>query len=106
MQTFISHTSKDDAFVKALRQALEISDIRAWADSRELAAGDLLQPEIEQAIAKSEAVDDNVEHIFKNVPAGDYEIVVHQPTGDEIDFGAESLRQRAERQAGLLHLAS
>ncbi len=26
--------------------------------------------------------------------------------GDEIDFGPESLRQRAERQAGLLHLAS
>ena len=26
--------------------------------------------------------------------------------GDEIDFGSESLRQRAERQAGLLHLAS
>ncbi len=26
--------------------------------------------------------------------------------GDEIDFGADSLRQRAERQAGLLHLAN
>jgi Protein of unknown function (DUF2442) len=26
--------------------------------------------------------------------------------GDEIDFGADSLRQRAERQAGLLNLAS
>jgi hypothetical protein len=26
--------------------------------------------------------------------------------GDEIDFGSLSLRQRAERQAGLLHLAS
>jgi hypothetical protein len=26
--------------------------------------------------------------------------------GDEIDFGSESLRHRAERQAGLLHLAS
>jgi hypothetical protein len=26
--------------------------------------------------------------------------------GDEIDFGSTSLRQRAERQAGLLHLAS
>ena len=25
---------------------------------------------------------------------------------DEIDFGSDSLRQRAERQAGLLHLAS
>ncbi|RED28617.1 uncharacterized protein DUF2442 [Rhodopseudomonas thermotolerans] len=26
--------------------------------------------------------------------------------GDEIDFGSEALRHRAERQAGLLHLAS
>lgn len=26
--------------------------------------------------------------------------------GDEIDFGSYALRQRAERQAGLLHLAS
>jgi hypothetical protein len=26
--------------------------------------------------------------------------------GDEIDFGSDSLRQRAERQAGLLYLAS
>jgi len=26
--------------------------------------------------------------------------------GDVIDFGSDSLRQRAERQAGLLHLAS
>jgi hypothetical protein len=26
--------------------------------------------------------------------------------GDEIDFGSDSWRQRAERQAGLLHLAS
>jgi len=26
--------------------------------------------------------------------------------GDEIDFGSDTLRQRAERQAGLLHLAS
>jgi hypothetical protein len=26
--------------------------------------------------------------------------------GYEIDFGSDSLRQRAERQAGLLHLAS
>jgi hypothetical protein len=26
--------------------------------------------------------------------------------GEEIDFGSHALRQRAERQAGLLHLAS
>ena len=35
-----------------------------------------------------------------------YKIFWLDDQGDEIDFGSESLRQRAERQAGLLHLAS
>lgn len=49
-QVFLSHASKDDAFIKAFRQALEFSDVTAWADSRELLPGDILQTEIEQAI--------------------------------------------------------
>jgi hypothetical protein len=35
-----------------------------------------------------------------------YKILWIDDQGDEIDFGSDSLRQRAERQAGLLHLAS
>jgi hypothetical protein len=35
-----------------------------------------------------------------------YKIFWLDDEGDEIDFGSDSLRQRAERQAGLLHLAS
>jgi len=35
-----------------------------------------------------------------------YKIFWFDDQGDEIDFGSDSLRQRAERQAGLLHLAS
>jgi hypothetical protein len=35
-----------------------------------------------------------------------YKIFWLDDQGDEIDFGTDSLRQRAERQAGLLHLAS
>ena len=35
-----------------------------------------------------------------------YKIFWLDDQGDEIDFGSGSLRQRAERQAGLLHLAS
>jgi hypothetical protein len=35
-----------------------------------------------------------------------YKIFWLDDQGDEIDFGSDSLRQRAERQAGLLHLAS
>ncbi|MFN0173826.1 MAG: tetratricopeptide repeat protein [Saprospiraceae bacterium] len=55
MQTFISHTSKDDAFVKKLRQSLELHNISVWADSRELSGGDLLDAEIEKAIEASSA---------------------------------------------------
>src|SRR5690606_11299900 len=39
------------------------------------------------AIAMSIAVDDSIEHIFKSVAAGDYEIVVHQVDGGDTDFG-------------------
>lgn len=44
---FISHSSKDDAFVKDLREALESLGLEAWADSRELSGGDKLTTEIE-----------------------------------------------------------
>ena len=52
---FISHTSRDDDFVVVLRQALELHHQSVWADSRSLAAGDILDPKIEQAIEDSSA---------------------------------------------------
>jgi TIR domain len=47
---FISHSSKDDTFVKALREELEALGIKTWIDSRELIGGSKLAPEIEEAI--------------------------------------------------------
>jgi CHAT domain/TIR domain len=47
---FISHSSKDDAFVKDLREALESMGLSTWADSRELSGGDKLTSEIESNI--------------------------------------------------------
>jgi hypothetical protein len=47
---FISHSSKDDDFVKELRLALESHKIVVWVDSRELIGGNKLAAEIEQAI--------------------------------------------------------
>ncbi len=47
---FISHTSKDNDFVKELREALESQGLELWVDSRRLAGGDELEPEIEKAI--------------------------------------------------------
>ena len=53
---FISHASKDDGFVKDLRQALEGQGIQVWADSRNLRGGDKLKPEIDQAIEQARQV--------------------------------------------------
>jgi len=50
---FISHSTHDDPDVAALREALEGLGIPAWTDSRELAAGDALAPEIERAIEEA-----------------------------------------------------
>ena len=51
---FISHASKDDRFVKALRQELEPQGVKIWADSRELLPGDELELEIQRAISNSQ----------------------------------------------------
>jgi len=50
VSVFISHTSKDDAVVEKIWQALESLKIRAWVDSQELAGGDKLTPEVQKAI--------------------------------------------------------
>ncbi|MBE0671386.1 MAG: tetratricopeptide repeat protein [Anaerolineales bacterium] len=48
---FISHSSQNDAFVKKLREALELFDELTWVDSRELTAGDELKSTIEESIS-------------------------------------------------------
>lgn len=50
---FISHASKDDAFVKDLREALESHQLSVWVDSRNLRGGSKLAPEISQAIEQA-----------------------------------------------------
>ena len=47
---FISHSSKDDALVRRLRQALADLGQQGWIDSRELRGGDPLAPAIRKAI--------------------------------------------------------
>ena len=47
---FISHSSKDDDFVRDLRQMLADQGQAGWIDSRELRGGDPLWPEIQAAI--------------------------------------------------------
>ena len=52
---FISHSSKDDGFVRGLQQALELHGVSAWIDSRELLPGGLLDPDIMKAIEERDA---------------------------------------------------
>ncbi|MCX6583572.1 MAG: tetratricopeptide repeat protein [Candidatus Aminicenantes bacterium] len=52
---FISHSSKDDGFVKELRETMEALQLEVWADSRQLAGGDELEPEIKKAIQNARA---------------------------------------------------
>jgi hypothetical protein len=53
---FISHASRDDAFVRDLRQALEGFNIPVWVDSRNLRGGNALAPAIAEAIAQARHV--------------------------------------------------
>ena len=52
---FISHSSKDDAFVRELQQILGDLEQDVWIDSRELHGGDPLWSEIQQAIDDASA---------------------------------------------------
>ncbi|HRF05167.1 MAG TPA: tetratricopeptide repeat protein [Accumulibacter sp.] len=52
---FISHSSRDDAFVRELRCALADHGQPGWIDSRELRGGDPLWSEIKQAIDDASA---------------------------------------------------
>ena len=53
---FISHATRDDAFVRELRLALEGLHIPVWVDSRNLCGGNTLAPEIAQAIEQARQV--------------------------------------------------
>lgn len=52
---FISHSSKDDAFVRDLRAVLADHGQDVWIDSRQLRGGDPLWPEIQKAIDEASA---------------------------------------------------
>ena len=52
---FISHSTKDDAFVRELQQALGYHKQDVWIDSRELGGGDPLWSEIQEGIDDASA---------------------------------------------------
>ncbi len=53
---FISHATEDDEFVTELRRALEGQGLKVWVDSRNLVAGQKLDPEISRAIEAARQV--------------------------------------------------
>lgn len=85
---FISHSSKDDAVVRELRQTLESLGVETWTDSERLSGGDPLSPKIKAAIENadcflavvsldalnSEWVEREIEHA-KTVQKAGYKIV-------------------------------
>ncbi len=50
---FISHSSRDDSFVRELRAAMADQGEDGWIDSRELRGGDLLWAEVQKAIEQA-----------------------------------------------------
>ncbi|HEX7676640.1 MAG TPA: toll/interleukin-1 receptor domain-containing protein, partial [Thermoanaerobaculia bacterium] len=53
---FISHSSRDDAIVAAIRDALLACGVDVWDDARQLVAGDLLEPELLRVLDGSRAL--------------------------------------------------
>ncbi|MGA7241228.1 MAG: tetratricopeptide repeat protein [Bryobacteraceae bacterium] len=51
---FISHSSKDDAIIRELRQALSDLGVETWADSERLSGGDSLTAVIREEIANAD----------------------------------------------------
>ena len=92
---FISHSSKDDAFVRDLRIALADHGQQGWVDSRELRGGDPLWPEIQKAIEEASA----------------YAVVVSPDAlqsewvGDELAYALEVQKQRGTKQYPVIPLS-
>lgn len=53
-RVFVSHATTDAEVVRKLRERLEPHDVDLWVDRRELAPGDVLDPEIRAAIEDSD----------------------------------------------------
>ncbi len=53
---FISHSSRDDATVAALHDALDALRVQVWHDARQLSPGDLLAPDVRAALEAADAV--------------------------------------------------
>lgn len=53
---FISHSSQNDAFVKKLRETLELHGQLPWVDSRELTGGAALEATLEQSVRSARHV--------------------------------------------------
>jgi len=78
---FISHSTDDDAIVRALQQALGELEQDVWIDSRELRGGDALWPKVQQAIEAAEGY-----------------VVVVSPSGLQSKWVGKELRHALEVQ--------
>jgi hypothetical protein len=51
---FVSHSTKDDPVVNAIRQTPESLGVEVWTDPQQLKPGDLLTPKVMEAIGRCE----------------------------------------------------
>ena len=92
---FISHSSKDNDFVRELREALELHGQDGWIDSRELRGGDPLWPEIQKAIKEASA--------FAVVVSPD--ALQSDWVGDELAYALELQKKRGKDKFPVLPLS-
>jgi len=83
---FISHSTDDDAIVRALQQALGEFEQDVWIDSRELRGGDALWPKVQQAIEAAEA------YVVVVSPSG----LQSKWVGKEVRYALEVQKQRGK----------
>ena len=87
---FISHSTRDDAFVGKLRKTLALHGIEGWIDSRELRGGDLLWLEIQYAI------DDASAYAIVISPDG----LQSKWVGNELEHALQVQRRRGKDEHG------
>jgi tetratricopeptide (TPR) repeat protein len=92
---FISHSSKDDAFVRRLRTALAHRGLDGWTDSRKLRGGDDRWPEIQRGIEEGAAF------VVVVSPDG----LQSERVGKELSYALEVRKQRGKEQFPVIPLS-
>jgi hypothetical protein len=104
---FISHASKDDGFVKELREALEGQGLAVWVDSRNLCGGAKLAPEIQKSHRRSAASHRRAESQHHQLALGaqrDPKALAYRPSATANGYTAVGRRVAAQANQDAVEL--